>query len=178
MSVFTTINKTDMLSHELAPLPSILVVEDDHPDFIIAQYHLQQIKVENPIIHVSTATEMFAFLNGDAGYSDRRKYPLPGVIILDVRLPDRSGIEAQAIIRSSLKHRRIPIISISGDQRIALLQQSVDLGANAWMAKPFDPADFLAIVTRLDLPVRLANSQHVSETEPPSCPRPRPLRSE
>lgn len=137
-----------------APLQSILFVEDESHDFIIARYQLEQLNVRNPIIHVPTVREMFAFLEGDEGYSDRGKYLLPAVIIMDVRLPDRSGIQAQAAIRSSLRYRKIPIVTISGYQRMAVLQQSVELGANAWMAKPFEAADFLAIVARLNLPVR------------------------
>jgi CheY-like chemotaxis protein len=157
MTLATTIADTEMVSRAAAPLQSILFVEDDTNDFIIARYELDRLNVRNPIIHVPTATEMFAFLAGDGGYSDRRKYPWPAVIILDVRLPDRNGIEAQAVLRSSLRHRKIPIISISGDERIALLQQSVELGANAWMSKPFEPSDFLAIVARLNLPVLFEN---------------------
>jgi CheY-like chemotaxis protein len=157
MTLSTVVTETEVMARNVAPLQSILFVEDESHDFIIARYHLEQMNVRNPIIHVPTAAELFAFLDGDEGYSDRRKYPLPAVIILDVRLPDRSGIEAQAMIRSSLKHRKIPIISISGNKRISLLQQSVELGANAWMAKPFEPADFLAIVVRLNLPVWFNN---------------------
>jgi CheY-like chemotaxis protein len=144
----------ELASRAVAPLQSILFVEDESHDFIMARYQLELMKVRNPIIHVPTAREMFAFLDGEEGYRDRGKYPLPGVIIMDVRLPDRSGIDAQAAIRSSLKYRKIPIITISGYQRMAVLQQSVELGANAWMAKPFEATDFLAIVARLNLPVR------------------------
>ncbi|MGZ4961120.1 MAG: response regulator [Limisphaerales bacterium] len=157
ITVTPAVAETEVMSRNAASLQSILFVEDDSNDFIIARYRLEQIKVRNPIIYVPTAAEMVAFLDGHDGYSDRRKYPLPAVVIMDMRLPDRSGIAAQSIIRSSLKHRKTPIISISGDNRLALLQQAVELGANAWMTKPFEPADFLAIVTRLNLPVLFEN---------------------
>jgi two-component system response regulator len=153
----TIVAQPNATPRAVAPLPSILFVEDEPSDFIIARYQLETLNVRNPIIHVPTATDMFAFLNGYEGYSDRGKYPLPGVIVLDIRLPDTNGIEAQAILRSSLKHRKIPIISISGDNRIALLQQSVKLGANAWMTKPFNGLDFLAITARLNLEIQVAS---------------------
>lgn len=149
--------ETEVISRAVVPLQSILFVEDESHDFIIARYQLEQVNVRNPVIHVPTVREMFAFLDGEEGYSDRSKYPLPAVIILDVRLPDRSGMDAQAAIRSSLKYRKIPIITISGYQRMAVLQQSVELGANAWMTKPFEAADFLATVVRLNLPVRFGS---------------------
>lgn len=170
MTLSTAISETEVMSRNFAPLESILFVEDDSNDFIIARYQLEQLKVRNPIVHVPTATEMFAFLDGEEGYGNRRKYPLPAVIILDYLLPDRRGIEAQAIIRSSLKYRKIPIISISGDKRIAVLKQSVELGANAWMTKPFEPADFLAIIARLNLPIWFEAWDASSATEQPSGP--------
>lgn len=153
----TVSTETEMIPRAVAPLQSILFVEDESHDFIIARYQLEQMNVRNPIIHVPTVREMFAFLDGEEGYSDRVKYPMPAVIILDVRLPDRSGIDAQAAIRSSLRYRKIPIITISGYKRITVLQQSVELGANGWMTKPFEAADFLPIVARLNLPVRFGN---------------------
>lgn len=151
MNVATEI---EVITRALAPLQSILFVEDESHDFIIARYRLEQMNVRNPIIHVPTFREMFAFLDGEEGYSDRVKYPLPAVIVLGVRSPNRSGIDAQAAARSSLRYRKIPIISISGYNRMAVLQQSVELGVNSCMAKSFEPADFLAIVARLNLPVR------------------------
>ena len=138
---------------DTAPLPSILFVEDESSDFVVARHELKGIKVRNPVHLVSTADEMFKYLHGQHPYEDRAKFPLPAVIVVDLHLPDIDGLRIQAMLRSGLKFRQIPIIVISSAERRTTLQTAVDLGADSYLVKPFEAEDFQRIAQRLGLPM-------------------------
>jgi CheY-like chemotaxis protein len=135
---------------------AILFVEDDEDDFIVAWHQLRKMKVANRATRVNTVEEMIAYLEGTGKYSDRKEYPLPTVIFLDLRLPLRGGLEAQAWLRSKLKYRNIPIILISTPEMVSLLESAVRLGANAYMLKPFDNQHFRRLILEHRLPVQFA----------------------
>ena len=134
-------------------LKSILFVEDEADDFVLAQYHLKKLKVTNPVCRVRTVDELMMFLRGVGIYSNREQFPLPAVIFLDLRLPGGGGLDAQAMLRTSLKFRSIPIILISSPENLAKLRAAVQLGANGYLLKPFKQADFCKLTLDLRLPL-------------------------
>lgn len=139
-------------------LPSgILFVEDNEDHFVLARHQLRKLKITNHAARVTTVDEMVAYLGGAGVYGDRTKYPLPTVIFLDLRLPQRGGLEAQAWLRSKLKYRNIPIVVISTPDMVTMLESAVRLGANARMTKPFNGQEFLRVVLEQKLPVTFAD---------------------
>lgn len=135
---------------------SLLFVEDNEDDFVLARYELRKLKITNPVHRVSTVEQLLNYLGGYDEYADRAEYPLPAVIFLDLRLPDISGLNAQAIIRSNLKYRDIPIIIISSNERLNALRSAVTLGANAYMVKPFCGKQFARILLDQDFRLHIA----------------------
>jgi CheY-like chemotaxis protein len=135
----------------------VLFVEDNVNDFLLACYAMSQIKLRNRVMHVGSADEMLEYLRGVDEYLDTDKYPLPAVIIMDMRLPGASGLEAHAMLRTSLRFRSIPIICISTSESITELKTAVSLGADAWMLKPFKAVEFLNLARDLDLPLEFDN---------------------
>jgi CheY-like chemotaxis protein len=131
----------------------VLFVEDNLEDFAFATYQMARLKLRNNIRRVSTADEMLEYLRGVDQYLDRTRFPMPAVIVLDMRLPGSNGLEAQAMLRSSLRFRRIPLITISSAEYADQLQTSVELGADGSMVKPFNGAEFKRIVEDLRLPL-------------------------
>jgi CheY-like chemotaxis protein len=84
---------------------------------------------------------MLQYLRGVDQYLDRARFPVPAVIVLDLRLPDSDGLEAPAMLHSSLKFRRIPLVTISDATNADQLRMTVELGADASMIKPFKGED-------------------------------------
>lgn len=132
----------------------VLFVEENIDDFSLACYVLSQVKLHNKVIHVRSADEMLEYLRAMDEYLDRDKYPLPAVIVMDMRLPAATGMEAQTMLRTNLRFRHIPIICIGASESMEHLKAAVDLGADAWMLKPFSVAEFLKIVRDLKLPLQ------------------------
>jgi CheY-like chemotaxis protein len=136
---------------------AILFVEDNLDDFIAATIALGKIRLRNKIIRVASADEMLAYFRGVDQYLDRDRYALPAVVIMDLRLPRRDGLEAQAMLRCNLRFRHVPIIFISSCERVTQLKQAVELGADAWMLKPFNALEFLNIARNLNLELEFEN---------------------
>lgn len=132
---------------------AVLFVEDDSNDFILAQYHLKNLKLRNPVRCVPCVDILMDYLDGKGAFADRKQFPLPGVIILDQRLPGTAGLQVQARLRATLRFRDIPIIAISSPERVNILKSAVDLGANAYMLKPFRADDFCKLTRQLKLPL-------------------------
>jgi CheY-like chemotaxis protein len=134
-------------------LRSVLLVEDDPNDVLLARRELKKLNIRNPICDVDGLDDMVAYLRGDEPYTDRAKFPLPAVIILDMLLRDSDGLEAQSWLRSNRRFRNIPLIAISSPERMARLQAAFDLGADAWLTKPFNGSDFEQLVEKLRIAV-------------------------
>jgi CheY-like chemotaxis protein len=135
----------------------VLFVEDNLDDFSLACYALSRIKLRNRVMHVGSADEMLEYLRAMDRYMDTQRYPVPGVIVMDMKLPGADGLEAQTMLRTNLRFRHIPIICISSSESLPQLQTAVDLGADAWMLKPFSAVEFLNIARDLRLPLRFEN---------------------
>jgi CheY-like chemotaxis protein len=143
----------------------VLFVEDNVDDFSLACYALSRIKLRNRVMHVGSADEMLEYLRAMDRYLDNGKYPVPAVIVMDMHLPGPDGMEAQTMLRTNLRFRHIPIICISSSESLAQLQTAVDLGADAWMLKPFSAVEFLNIARDLRLALRFENP--ITEIEKP-----------
>jgi CheY-like chemotaxis protein len=136
----------------------VLFVEDNIDDFGLACRALSRIKLCNKVMHVGSADEMLEYLRAMDEYLDRDRFPVPGVIVMDMRLPGASGMEAQTMLRTNLRFRHIPIICISTSESIDQMKTAVDLGADAWMLKPFSAVEFLNIARDLKLPLQFDKS--------------------
>jgi CheY-like chemotaxis protein len=149
----------------MAELQSVLLVENDEIQASIARHALME-SVCNRVHRVATVADLIGYLNGVAYYHDRKEYPLPGVIVLDLNLPGVDGFDALAWLRANPKFHRIPIIVISDSDKIESLQTAVGLGANGWMLKPLDVEAFRRIAEQLRLPVVFRLGETVTETLP------------
>jgi DNA-binding response OmpR family regulator len=134
-------------------LKCVLLVEDDTNDALIACREFHKLNLKNSVFRVSTFKEMTAYLRREGEYSDREKYPAPAVIVVDMRLPGSDGLQVQAWLRSNLNFRQIPLILISSNENLIALKTAVELGADAWMTKPFRAEEFQRIAKRLHLDV-------------------------
>jgi CheY-like chemotaxis protein len=139
-------------------LHTIVFVEDNPDDYVIARYELQKLKLRNPIHRVATFDALMAYL--EKAHCNRHLEPasMPCVIVMDLRLPQTSGLNAQAALRSTLNFRHIPIIVISSPERLNALKSAVDLGADGYLVKPFNRTEFCKLALRLRLPLEFLDT--------------------
>src|SRR6476619_1309661 len=88
---------------------SILFVEDCADDFVLARHEIRKLKITNPVQRIPDPRELIDYISGQGPYGGRSEFPVPAMIVLDLRLPGSSGLDIQAALRSNLKFRHVPI---------------------------------------------------------------------
>jgi CheY-like chemotaxis protein len=127
----------------------ILQVEDEANDVFLLQRAFRQAGVTNPV-HVATDGQMaIDYLSGAGAFSDRHEHPIPGLILLDLKLPRKSGREVLQWIRAQPGLRRIVIIVFTSGQYIGDVGLAYDLGANSFVVKPVDFTQYVSIARLL-----------------------------
>ncbi|PYJ05076.1 MAG: two-component system response regulator, partial [Verrucomicrobia bacterium] len=79
---------------------------------------------------------------GEGKYADRETYPVPKLVVMDIKMPRRSGFEVLEWAKRDGPLRRIPIVIVSSSDNPDDINRAYELGANAYMVKP---VDFLAV---------------------------------
>ncbi len=86
---------------------------------------------------VTDGEEAINYLKGDGKYADRQGYPLPKLIVMDIKMPRRTGFEVLEWVKGDGRPlRRIPIVIVSSSDNPADINRAYELGANAYMVKP------------------------------------------
>lgn len=117
---------------------SILLVEDDENDVYLLQYAFRQAGIENPIIVLTDGQQALNYFTGRGPYADRVRFPLPCLVLLDLKLPLRSGMEVLEWIRSQSSFRGTVVILFTASAQPADVQLGYELGANSFIVKPSD----------------------------------------
>jgi CheY-like chemotaxis protein len=127
----------------------ILQVEDDANDVFLLQRALAQAEVRLPVQVASDGQMAIDYLAGTPPYDDRLKYPIPGLILLDLKLPRRSGREVLEWLRARQNLRRIVVIVFTTAQYVGDVGLAYDLGANSFLVKPEDFSQYVGIARLL-----------------------------
>lgn len=135
------------MTYETMP---ILLVEDDYNDVLLIQRAFRKANIKPSVSTVSDGDEAVLYLQGKEKYADRAQYPLPLLILLDLKLPRRSGLEVLAWIRQQPKLKRLLVIVLTSSQEDSDLTQAYDLGANSYLVKPLDFQELVRLVELID----------------------------
>lgn len=127
-------------------LPTILLIEDEASDATLLRRGFEKAAVRNPIAHLRDGDEALAYLAGVGQYNDRTKYPLPVLILLDLKLPGMTGLQLLQWLRTQKEIRRIPVVVLTMDDSASTVNAAYDLGANSYLVKPGDPEEIGKIV--------------------------------
>ena len=118
---------------------SVLLVEDDLNDIFIVKRAFKMANIPTPLQVVTDGQEAISYLRGDGKYADRSHYPLPRLIVMDIRMPRRSGFEVLEWVKTNRQPlRRIPVVIVSSSQNPDDINRAYELGANAYMVKPMN----------------------------------------
>jgi len=114
---------------------TVLLVEDNPDDALLIQHAFSRAKLPNPLRVVKDGEEAMAYLAGQNPYSDRARYPLPGLIMLDLKLPRKSGYDVLAWVRQQPGLERLPVVVLTSHKEIPDINDAYDLGANFYLVK-------------------------------------------
>ena len=130
---------------------SILLVEDDPNDVTLTQLAFEQARFSNPLQVVNNGEEAIAYLGGEPPFSDRQRYPMPILVLLDLKLPRRSGFDVLTWVRGAPNVRRLPVVVLTSSQQSPDISRAYDAGANSYLVKPVAFESLLALVRSLGL---------------------------
>ncbi len=116
---------------------TVLLVEDDLNDIFLVKRAFKMAHLPDPLQVVTDGQEAINYLKGDGKYADRQGYPLPKLIVMDIKMPRRTGFEVLEWVKGDGRPlRRIPIVIVSSSDNPADINRAYELGANAYMVKP------------------------------------------
>jgi CheY-like chemotaxis protein len=127
--------------------PVVLLVEDDSFDFQLIQTALGRTPGDINLVRVEDGDKAVDYLAGAAPYDDREKYPIPITMILDIKLPRRSGLEVLQWLRSQTNSIcRLPTVMLTSSNHQVDINRAFERGANAYLMKPESVKELAALL--------------------------------
>jgi CheY-like chemotaxis protein len=115
---------------------SILLVDDSENDISLLRIAFEAAELKNPLHEVHNGDEAVAYLQGESPFSDRQKFPLPVLMLLDLNMPMRNGFEVLEWLRVQPGLKRLSVVILTASLREEDVDRAFDLGANAFLVKP------------------------------------------
>jgi CheY-like chemotaxis protein len=117
-------------------VPVILYVEDDENDVTLMRHAWTKTRVRNPLKIVTDGEQAVKYLSGEGPYANRKEFPLPMLVLLDLKLPKLGGLEVLKWIRAQPAIHTLPVIVLSSSHRPEDLRVAYASGANSYLVKP------------------------------------------
>ncbi|MBI4565678.1 MAG: response regulator [Planctomycetes bacterium] len=128
---------------EKADLVDILYVEDNPADVYLTEQALNEIRVTNRLHVVKDGEEAVDFLRRQGAHA---RAPRPDLILLDLNMPRKSGLEVLAEIKADPQLRGIPVVILTSSRSEEDIERSYDLHANCYVTKPLDLEEYFHAV--------------------------------
>ncbi|HKS38578.1 MAG TPA: response regulator [Verrucomicrobiae bacterium] len=122
---------------------TILVAEDDPDAAFLLRRALEKANLKNPVEVVRDGQEAIDYLSNQGAYADRERYHAPVLLLLDLKMPRKSGFEVLEWLRQQPGLKRLIVIVLSSSYQVVDINRVYDLGGNSYLVKP---ADFDALI--------------------------------
>ena len=126
---------------------TILLVEDNAGDVRLTREALREAEVAVDLVAVSDGEQALAYLRSDGEHAGAER---PDLILLDLNLPKKNGLEVLEEIRRDSELRRIPVIMLTTSSSARDIAGCYDRGVNCYVVKPLDLDDFTALVQSIN----------------------------
>ena len=129
--------------------PVILLVDDNPHDVVLIRLAFRKVGIIDTIHLVKDGAEAMRYINGDDKYADRRTYPPPTLVLLDLKMPGANGFEVLKWIRTHDAFENLVVVVMSGSRDDADIQRAYELGANSYLIKPTKFEDLVKMMESL-----------------------------
>src|SRR5689334_22536778 len=123
----------------------IFVVDDSEDDIHLIRKAFRKAYVLNPVFAVTSGDEAICYLQGEGKYLNRDEYPLPDLMLLDLKMPGLDGFDVLSWVRSQPGLHCLRIVVLAGSQELRDVNRAYRLGANSFMVKPADFQNFVEL---------------------------------
>ena len=129
--------------------PVILLVDDSEDDVSLIQRAFRKAQVDNPLQVVANVEDALSYFNGHGKFADRVQFPLPDLVLLDLKLPGRDGFELLGWVRGNDQLRKLPLVAVTSCVEPSEVAKAYALGANSLVVKPIDFDELVKMVKTL-----------------------------
>jgi two-component system response regulator len=133
------------------PRKTILLVEDNPDDVDLTLRAFNRHNVANDVVVACDGEEALDYLFASGVHADRDPAALPTVVLLDLKLPKVTGLDVLKRMRTDDRTRRVPVVILTSSDEEHDIATSYDLGANSFVRKPVDFAQFVDAARQLGL---------------------------
>src|SRR4051794_22851789 len=133
----------------MSDVPVVLLVEDRDDDVLIVRRAFEKLGLPNPIKVVTDGDQAISYLAGTAVYADRKLYPMPGLVLLDLKMPVRDGFEVLEWIRSQPGISGLPVVVLTTTDAIKDVSRAYAAGANSFLVKPMEFEQYMGLLQTL-----------------------------
>lgn len=128
---------------------SILLAEDSEDDRFLLTEAVRLAGIAAPVRFVEDGRQAVDYLSGTGAYADRARFPLPSLVILDYKMPFKTGLEVLEWIRAS-EVKRLPVLILSASSLPGDVERAYDLHVNAYLMKPSSLEDLTSLMRAVD----------------------------
>lgn len=157
----------------------ILLAEDSEDDVFIIRKVLRDAFIENPIKVVKHGEQAIGYLSGLGKFGDRSEYPLPSLLLLDLKMPRKDGFDVLTWLRAQAQFRSLPVIVLTGSDDLNDVKRAYQAGATSFVTKPLGLKEARQILSDfLPIPsIAVDTPPQIIQTPPSSLITPPPGRS-
>lgn len=124
----------------------ILLVEDNPDDVLFMHRASKRVEISRPIHVAPDGQAAIDYLSNSGEYSDKAKYPTPCLVLLDLKLPYKNGLEVLKWIRSRPDLKTLPVLMFTTSGESADVEEAYHLGANGYLVKPANMNELVNLV--------------------------------
>jgi CheY-like chemotaxis protein len=125
---------------------SILLVEDDQNDVFFLQYAFQEAEIKNPLQVATDGQQAIDYLQGRGPYADRNQFPFPCLVLLDLKLPVKMGLDVLRWVRNQVQLQNLLILVLTSSSNLRDVDEAYRLGARAFLVKPVSTDERIRLV--------------------------------
>src|SRR5438105_1674970 len=125
---------------------NILLVEDQAMDARLTQMAFKKAGMEEALALATDGEHATEYIEGKGEYAVRTRFPLPNLILLDLHMPNRGGLEFLKWLRREPDFRELPVIVLSNSGFYSDVARAYSAGANSFLIKPMETEGFAAAI--------------------------------
>lgn len=128
------------------PQRRILIADDSSDDLFLLKRAFATAGIINPVSEVRSGREAIAYIKGEGRFADREQYPTPGILLLDLHMPDGDGFTVLEWLRNKHGSNGLLVIVLSRVDEIKNINRAYALGANSFLTKPGEKAELEGLI--------------------------------
>ena len=132
----------------------VVIVDDDPYDALLSEGVIDELHPRFAAHILTSGEDLVAYLQGEDLYRDRSQYPLPGLVLLDLKMPKMDGFAVLEWLKGHPEHMGVPIVVLSGFvDMVEQVTKAYGHGAHAFLTKPVQLRDIQSILSLLKISI-------------------------